>query len=29
MRWRILCTLLHKEALRHLANRGGIVLVFL
>jgi ABC-type Na+ efflux pump permease subunit len=29
MRWRILRTLLHKELLRHLANRGGIVLVLL
>src|SRR5207244_3086771 len=29
MRWRILRTLLHKEVLRHLANRGGIVLVLL
>ena len=29
MRWRILRTLLHKEALRHLANRGGIVMVLL
>jgi hypothetical protein len=29
MRWSILRTLLHKEALRHLANRGGIVLVLL
>jgi hypothetical protein len=29
MRWRILWTLLHKEVLRHLANRGGIVLVLL
>ena len=29
MRWRILITLLHKEALRHLASRGAIVLVLL
>jgi hypothetical protein len=29
MRWPILKTLLHKELLRHLANRGGIVLVLL
>ena len=29
MRWRILRTLLHKEVLRHLANRGGIALVLL
>src|SRR5205823_2081575 len=29
MRWHILRTLLHKEVLRHLANRGGIVLVLL
>jgi hypothetical protein len=29
MRWTILRTLLHKEALRHLANRGGIALVLL
>ncbi len=29
MRWLILRTLLYKEALRHLANRGGIVLVLL
>lgn len=29
MRWYILRTLLHKELLRHLANRGGIVLVLL
>jgi hypothetical protein len=29
MRWYILRTLLHKEALRHLANRGGIVLMML
>jgi hypothetical protein len=29
MRWRILRTLLHKEVLRHLANRGGIALVAL
>ena len=29
MRWRILRTLLHKELLRHLANRGGIALVLL
>jgi hypothetical protein len=29
MRWSILRTLLHKEALRHLANRGGIALVLL
>src|SRR4051812_26681652 len=29
MRWRILRTLLYKEALRHLANRGGIVMVLL
>lgn len=29
MRWRILRTLLHKELLRHLANRGGIVLMLL
>jgi ABC-2 type transporter len=26
MRWRILKTLLHKEALRHATNRGGLVL---
>jgi hypothetical protein len=26
MRWHILVTLLHKEALRHLANRGGLAL---
>ena len=26
MRWHIIRTLVHKEALRHLANRGGIVL---
>ena len=29
LRWHILRTLLHKEVLRHLANRGGIVLVLL
>jgi hypothetical protein len=29
MRWYILRTLLHKELLRHLANRGGIALVLL
>jgi hypothetical protein len=29
MRWPILRTLLHKEVLRHLANRGGLVLVLL
>ncbi|MBL8793781.1 MAG: ABC transporter permease [Planctomycetia bacterium] len=29
MRWHIFTTLLHKELLRHLANRGGIVLAFL
>jgi hypothetical protein len=29
MRWFILRTLLHKEILRHLANRGGIVLILL
>jgi hypothetical protein len=29
MRWYILRALLHKEALRHVANRGGIVLGFL
>src|SRR5208282_5938809 len=29
MRWRILKTLLHKELLRHLANRGGLVLMLL
>jgi hypothetical protein len=29
MRWRVLRTLLHKEALRHLANRGGLALVLL
>ncbi len=29
LRWRILRTLLHKEVLRHLANRGGIALVLL
>lgn len=29
MRWRILRTLLHKEVLRHLANRGGMALVML
>jgi len=29
MRWTILRTLLHKEILRHLANRGGIVLAVL
>jgi hypothetical protein len=29
MRWSILRALLHKEALRHLANRGGIALVLL
>src|SRR3954452_15214336 len=29
MRWRIIRTLLHKEALRHLANRGGILMVLL
>src|SRR4051812_28922774 len=28
-RWHILRTLLHKEVLRHLANRGGIFLVLL
>src|SRR5262249_29398415 len=29
MRWHILRTLLRKELLRHLANRGGLVLVLL
>jgi hypothetical protein len=29
MRWRIVKTLLHKEVLRHLANRGGLALVLL
>ena len=29
LRWNILRTLLHKEVLRHLANRGGLVLVLL
>jgi hypothetical protein len=29
LRWHILRTLLHKEVLRHLANRGGLVLVLL
>lgn len=29
LRWRILRTLLHKELLRHLANRGGIALIML
>jgi hypothetical protein len=29
MRWYIIRTLLHKEVLRHAANRGGIVLVLL
>jgi hypothetical protein len=29
MRWHVLRTLLHKEALRHLANRGGLMLVLL
>src|SRR5438067_1050092 len=29
MRWHILRTLLYKEYLRHLANRGGVVLVLL
>jgi ABC-2 family transporter len=29
MRWPILKTLLHKEVLRHLANRGGLVLMLL
>jgi hypothetical protein len=29
MRWYILKTLLHKEALRHLANRGGLVFLVL
>jgi hypothetical protein len=29
MRWHILRTLLHKEALRHLANRGGLVMIAL
>jgi hypothetical protein len=29
MRWHVLRTLLHKEALRHLANRGGLALVLL
>ena len=29
MRWRILRALLHKEVLRHLANRGGIALLLL
>jgi hypothetical protein len=29
MRWHILRVLLHKEALRHLANRGGLVLLLL
>jgi hypothetical protein len=29
MRWHILRTLLHKELLRHLANRGGLALVLM
>src|SRR5262249_40263624 len=29
MRWHILRTLLHKEVLRHLANRSGLILVAL
>jgi len=29
LRWHVLRTLLHKEVLRHLANRGGIALVLL
>src|SRR5262249_36782201 len=29
MRWRIIRTLVHKEALRHLSNRGGIALAML
>src|SRR4051794_19367854 len=29
MRWRILRVLLYKEALRHLANRGGLALLLL
>src|SRR2546421_737826 len=29
MRWRIIRTLIHKEALRHLSNRGGIALALL
>lgn len=29
MRWSILRTLLHKEVLRHLANRGGLALILL
>jgi hypothetical protein len=29
MRWRILVTLVHKEALRHVANRGGLALAAL
>jgi hypothetical protein len=29
MRWRVLKTLLHKELLRHAANRGGLVLMML
>jgi hypothetical protein len=29
MRWRILRTLLHKEVLRHVANRGGLALMVL
>jgi hypothetical protein len=29
MRWHILRTLIHKELLRHLANRGGIALILL
>src|SRR4051794_27632219 len=29
LRWHIVKTLLHKEVLRHLANRGGIALVLL
>ena len=29
MRWHIIRTLVHKEALRHLSNRGGIALAAL
>src|SRR5262245_14233233 len=29
LRWHILRTLLHKEALRHLANRGGLALILM
>jgi hypothetical protein len=29
MRWSVLKTLLHKELLRHAANRGGLVLMML